>query len=278
MTEEVLDQTTTDQTVQPSETETKVAEKTGVTDTQEKVAETDEQKNDRVQREAAEKAEKRARGVQKRIDELTAEKHAERKRADELQAQLFRFMEQKNPVAQAVEGEPKQKDGEPWEEYVLRLAEHRAEKRVDAMLAEFQSKRQEETRTLTAQQEQAEAERQYLARQRETAKTIPDFMEVMEDADIEIPGHVYGLIQRMPDGPVIAYHMAKNPDLARQFFDSPTHMHGILLGQLSATLKASQTSSNAPAPGKPVQSKPGNSSEMPSDPDKYRAWAEKNLR
>jgi hypothetical protein len=278
MPDEVIDQTTTDQTVQPSETETKVTEKTGVTDTQVKVAETDEQKNERVQREATEKAEKRARGVQKRIDELTAEKHAERKRADELQATLLRMMERGEKAQQADQGEPKQKEGEAWEEYVLRLAEYRADKRVEARLAEFSKKNEEKTQQSTAQQQQAEVERQYLTRQRETAKSIPDFMETMENADIEVPGYTYALIQRMADGPLIAYHLAKNQELTQQFFDSAPEMHGILLGQLSATLKASQKTSNAPAPGTPVKSKPGSSNEPPSDPEKYWDWAQKNMR
>lgn len=279
MTEEVLDQTTTEQTVQPSETETKVAEKTGVADTQENV-ETDEQKNERVKREAAEKAEKRSRGVQRRIDELTAEKHAERKRADELQALLARAIGQPQSKVDGPQGEPtrEQYPNLDYESFIILRAEWRAEQKAKAIAEAATSTTREEAQKAVAAQEQAAAEREYLARQRETAKTIPDFTETMEEADVEVPGHVYAMIQRMPDGPVVAYHMAKNPELARQFYDNPPYMHGILLGQLSAMLKASAKTSNAPAPGKPVQQRPGSSTEPPSDPEKYFAWAQKHMR
>lgn len=277
MTEAVIDQTTTDQTVPPSDTETKVPEKPSVADTQETVAETDEQKNERVRREAEEKAAKRARGVQRRIDELTAEKHAERKRADEL-LELVKTLSGKSGATQTqAEGEPAQRDGEPWEDFAVRRAEWRAERKVEAKLAEFQRTQQEQTRTASSQQNEAAVEREYLARQKEAAKTIPDFMETMEEADVEVPTPVFHMLKRLPEGPLIAYHMAKNSELARQFYENPPEMHPVLLGRLAATLKAPQKS-NAPAPGKPVQSRPGTSSEPPSDPEKYWAWAEKNMR
>jgi hypothetical protein len=103
-------------------------------------------------------------------------------------------------------------------------------------------------------------------------------METMADADIAVPTAVYDMIRRLPEGPTIAYHMAKNPELAQQFFEQPPYMHGVLLGQLAATLKAPQKTTTAPAPGKPAASKAGSDNEPPSDPNLYRAWADKHLK
>ena len=91
-------------------------EQTAETDT---VEETDEQKNERVQKESAARAEKRANSIQKRMDELTADKYAERKRADELAENNARLMamieENKAPQKQA------ETETEPQREHFARL-------------------------------------------------------------------------------------------------------------------------------------------------------------
>jgi hypothetical protein len=266
--------------LQQSET-AKDAEKPGATDAQEKVAETDEQKNERVQKEAAEKAEKRAKGVQKRIDELTADKHAERKRADELASQNARILAllEGKQAAPAVQGEPKREQFESYEDFLTARAEFRAEQKAKALIEQSTKTSDEQRRKEASEQAQRTLEQGYADRQRQAAKDISDFNEVMEEADIAVPTQVFNMIMRMPDGPAIAYNMAKNPDLVQQFWSNPAEMHGILLGQLSATLKSQQKAqTKAPDPGKPVGSKAGTATEPPSDPNLYRAWADKHLR
>src|SRR5262252_5004355 len=60
----------------------------GVADTPEQVAETDEEKNARELREQQERSERRAKGVQKRLDELTRDKYDANARADRLEQLL----------------------------------------------------------------------------------------------------------------------------------------------------------------------------------------------
>jgi hypothetical protein len=268
--------------LQQSETAKDAEKQPGATDAQEKVAETDEQKNERIQKEAAEKAEKRAKGVQKRIDELTADKHAERKRADELASQnarILALLEGKQAPAAAAQGEPKREQFESYEDYVAARAEFRAEQKAKALIEQSTKTSEEQRRKETSEQAQRTLEQGYADRQRQAAKDISDFNDVMEDADIAVPTQVYNMIMRMPDGPVIAYNMAKNPDLVQQFWSNPAEMHGILLGQLSATLKSQQKAqTKAPDPGKPVGSKAGTATEPPTDPNLYRAWADKHLK
>lgn len=279
-----LDQTaaTGTDTAQQSETASDkgAAQSPGATDTPETVAETDEQKNERVAREAAEKAEKRSRGVQKRIDELTAEKHAAARRADEaleLVKQLVSSQGQKQ-AQQATTGEPSREQYESYEDFVIARAEYRAEQRAKVAIEESTRTTQEKQQRETAEQSQRTAAAAYQGRQQEFAKSTPDYFSVMEDADIAVPTPVYQAILRIPDGPMLAYHMAKNPELARQFTPENAEMHSFILGQMVATLKAPQKSSNAPPPGKPAASKVGSDNEPPSDPEKYRAWADKHLK
>lgn len=288
MTDEVIEQTQgTEQTPQNG-SETEVVEtqvKEGVPDTTEKEAETDDQKNERVQREAVARQEKKARGVQQRMNELTREKHEERRRADELAAQNSRLLEAvlagkgNGTAAASTEGEPRPEAFTDYNDYVRALARYEA-KQVSKAEVEQTTKVSNEAAQREAAQRNAHAEAtQYASRALEAAKALPDYAEVMEDAEgVEIPPNVLSMIRRMEDGPTIAYHMVKNPQLASKFFIYPADMHGVLLGQISATIKATAKVSNAPPPGKGVQSKPGTGTAAPSDPDQYMIWRAKNLR
>lgn len=253
------------------------------------IVETDEQKNQRIQAESAEanrkREEKRQTSIQRRMDELTADKYAERKRADQLQALVERLTGDKQPKAETpADGAPKREDFESYEDFVRADARHHA--RIEAAAAtaaalEKHSKAQEESKTTAAREtEQQKVEKQFLERRAAAEKELPDYREVIEDWEPKLPDSVVDLIVRLEDGPLITYHMAKNPALEAQFRDSPAHMHGILLGQLLATLKGSTKESAAPKPGKPVTGKVAASdgSGYSGDPEGYYAWAQKNLR
>lgn len=285
MTEELIDQQAgAEENPATSETELEQssAENTAATEATETV-ETDEQKNERVQREAREASEKRARGVQKRMDELTADKYAERKRADDLAEQnrrILALLEGKSSAGVAKPADRPTEQSHP--DYAERVHATAVWDATQAARAEIEKSRkdfEDQSRRSTQEQQQRATISAYQERQRETAKSIPDFNTVMEDADVPVPQGVYNMILRIPDGPLVAYHMAKNPQLAEQFNAGNADMHGVLLGQLAATLKASQkTQSNAPPPGKTVRSTPGSDNEPPSDPDKYWDWAKKHMR
>lgn len=259
----------------------KLAENAGDTGALENVEETDEQKNERVQKEAAVKAEKRANGVQKRIDELTADKHAERKRADELSAlntRILALLEGNKPGQKAsTDAAPARDQFENYEDYLDARADWRAEQKVKSSFESATKAQQEAQSKVTQAQSDRELAASYQKRQVEVAKTIPDYHDVMADSEVSVPNAVIDLLKRMPDGPLIAYHMAKQPELAQQFWDAHPSMHGIILGQLSTTLKASSKTSNAPPPGKTTASKPASSDGPPSDPAQYRAWADKHM-
>lgn len=289
MTDEVIEQTQGTEQAPPNGSETEVVKaqvQEGVPDTTEKEAETDDQKNERVQREAVAKQEKKARGVQQRMNELTREKHEERRRADEYAAQNARLLEAvlagkgNGTAAASTEGEPESESFTDYNDYVRALARYEAKQVSKAEVAETTKVTTEANQRQMAEQAIAREQSAYADRARQAAKTLPDYAEVMEDAStVDIPPNVLSLIRKMPDGPVIAYHMVKNPQLAEQFFntDDP-QMHGVLLGQISATIKGTAKVSNAPPPGKGVQSKPGTGTAAPSDPDQYMIWRAKNLR
>lgn len=244
-------------------------------------AKTDEQINAEVQAEAKARAERKQRGIQKRMDELTRDKYAERQAREALERQNAELMALlKTPKAETPTGAPRQQDFSDYAEFVKADAVWHAKQEAQAILnarLQEQSKSQEQIAQSAVERELAST---YAKRAAEVAKSVPDYQEVMEEADqIEVPNHVLGMIRRLDNGPLIAYHMVKNPALAERFMQEPPEMHGVILGQLSASLKAPAKVSNAPAPGKPAASKAAvSATDPPEDADAYMAWAAKHMR
>lgn len=248
-------------------------------------SETEEQKNERALQEEATKRqakeEKRALGVQRRIDELTAKNYQEKARADALQTVLDSMNKGGNQQQQSdASKEPQRDHFESYEDFLEAKATFKAEQIVQKHLEQYQTQQKEATTRSQAEQSRKESERQFLERRATLEKEIPDYKDVVEDWDTStIPSSLVDMLIKLPEGPLVSYHMAKNPALEAQFRDQPEYMHGIILGQLIASLKSVPKTSTAPAPGKTVSSsKAGSSKEPPSDPEQYFAWAQKNLR
>jgi len=254
--------------------------------------ETDEAKNARIQAEAAAESatreKRRQASIQKRMDELTAEKYAARKQADDLMAMNRELLEAVKASAggsrqQQGPTEPTREQFESYEDFVTARAEFRAvakaEQAARAVIEQAQARQQETTKQTTAAEDAARVQREFMQRRAAVEKEIPDFREVVEAWEPDLPDSVADMISRLPDGPKLCYHFAKNPDLQAQFRETPAYMHGVLLGELRATLKSVKQTS-APAPGKPVatSSAPVADGEYTGDPEGYLAWARKHMK
>lgn len=253
---------------------------TGESDTPQET-ETEEQKNERaVQEDAARKQareEKRQASVQRRMDELTAQRYTEKARADLLQAELERL---RSPAPQAKNaGEPQRDQFDSYEDYLEAKVTYKAEQIAKQHVEQFQTEQKKTANVTAAEQSRKESERQFLERRNALEKELPDYKDVIEDWEPNLPPSVVETIIKLPQGPLISYHLAKNPALEAQFRDQPDYMHGVLIGQLLATLNTAPKVTAAPAPGKPVSSsKAAAGTQPPSDPNQYYAWAQKNLR
>ena len=242
--------------------------------------ETDEQRNERATRETQERAEKRARGVQKRLDELTADKYAERaareaaeRRSEQLMAMVQGRTQQTAPPET---GEPKREQFTDYEEFVAAKAEYRALQKADQLFQQRQAQQQRAFEQQRMQATAAQVQQQFRSRVDEYAKSKPDFADlVTENTDVRIPDETAAIVQMMDDGPAILYHMGKNPEIARQLWGKPAMVQAMVLGQLSASIKSGPAVSSAPAPGKPVGAKSGSSENPPSDMDGYMRWRAK---
>ena len=254
-------------------------------ETLETVEETDEQKNERVAQEAVTRAEKKAKGVQRRFDELTAEKYAANKRLDEAIEMNKQLLARLDGPKQAVK--PTSEPGAPVREqypddasfWVAQLQHETMQKAIAAVNGVVEKNQQltlEQQRQAQLIQHENKITSDFVAREKIFAGKMLDYAETMAEADISIPNSVGKLLRVMSDGPDIAYQMAKNPQLVDQFLTSSPEMHGILLGQISATLKASPSISKAAPPGKPVRGTPISGGE-PTEAN-FWEWSAKNLK
>jgi hypothetical protein len=281
-----------DAALTPDATEQSAESNADATGGTENVAETegtegqqDGQENKNLVDAEKQKSERKISGIQKRLNELTRDKYSERQAREALERQNQELMSLlktgRSPAADApADGRPQQSQFTDYAEFVRADAVWNATNAAKAMMEQTIRAQGENAQRQTQAQAAAAEAAAYQSQAAALAKSIPDFAETMEDADtVDVPTPTLNMIRQLPNGALIAYHMIKNPVLAQQFFGKSEAMQGVLLGQLSASLKGSAKVSNAPPPGQPARAKAaGSSSEPPTDPDAYMAWAAKNMR
>lgn len=270
------EQVTTPETVAP---ESEALEgQTVAADTTETVAETDEQKNQRELAERQKRSERQSRGIQRRFDELTAEKHAAMRQVEQLTSLVQQALGQRTAQAspQNANAEPVRGQDEAYEDWVARRAEWRAEQRAEALV----QRRLQAVEQQTSQQRMAEQATQvrqkFESRMQEYAGKQSDWADVVaNNDDVSIPDQAAGLIHLDDEGPAILYAIGKNPALAAQLHGKNIVQQAMVLGQIKAMLKTSPQVSKAPTPGRPVGSRGGPVANEPSDSDDMATWLKK---
>jgi len=249
-------------------------------DTTETVAETDEQKNEREIKAQQERTEKRARGVQKRMDELTADKHAERSAREAAEKRFDELLKvtQGKTVPAPSDAEPQRGQFDDYEKFIEARAEWRAEKAVERRMAQHTQKWDEQLQQQEVQRQAQTIANNFQQKLAEGRKSIPDFDEVIADSqDIQI-GNALPAIASSDNPAALMVYLGKNRDVTARIAAMPPVLAALEIGRIESKLVASPQVSKAPSPGKPVGSKPGSASEPPEDIEGYMAWAKKNMR
>lgn len=255
-------------TTAPIQSEAPIVEApAGVTDTPETVEETDEQRNARELAERKKRSERQYQGVKRRIDELTADKYAERQareRAEREAETLRSWIQQQQQAKQQSpnDGGPRRDQFDDYESYIAAKAEWSAEQRANQAVEQLRTRMAQEQAQAAQFLQAAQLAQAHQARVKEFAKANPAFAEVM-DSDVDV-GTAARAIVEMEDGPAVMLALHQNPEIAERLRASSPYMQGIILGQLSASLKSRPPVSKAPAPGTPVGSKPASTHKDPS--------------
>src|SRR5262245_60397367 len=137
---------------------------------------------------------------------LRAERQAERERADRAEASLKALQDERSGTAAPAKDpkEPKAEDYKTVGEYAEALADYKVEEKF----AERDAREKQERLEQAAASAQADFNKRIAA----TAKDIPDYHEVIQASDIDMPPHITVYIAESPLGPKLGYHFAKNPD------------------------------------------------------------------
>lgn len=255
---------------------------TGEPAEQQTVEETDEQKNERVMRERTENAEKRASGVQRRIDELTADKYAERQRAELAERRAQEALDRLDRLERAALqpqrnfGPPDRASYDDWETYQVDLAKWHARQAASEVLES--SRQQAAQAAAQAQYESAQAQLNatFATNQREFAKTRPDYAAKLAAADnVPMAPATEAALKALPNGPAVALWLAENPQVAHTIASQPDVMQGFVIGNISSQLSSGRVS-NAPRPGQPVGGGGASGDDSPpTDTAAYNRWAAK---
>jgi hypothetical protein len=159
---------------------------------------------------------------EKRFDELTADKHAERRRAEAAERRL-QALEQQPQVEQRQAETPPDRwdDPEGYDRWIIDRAK-------TEVRAEF-------TREKTVST--------YAERVAKAREAKPDFDSVTTNPDLTITPAMAQVIVDSDIGPEVAYHLGTNPQEAARIAALPQHRQAAELGKLEAKL-----SQPAPAP------------------------------
>lgn len=186
--------------------------------------------------------------VQDRIDELTRDKHAERRareaaerRLAELEARVQPKTHNDQPQEDAEPDPAAYKYGETDPGYIRDLGKFTARQEFLRLAAE----RERETAIRTVEQT-------WEQRQAEFAKAKPDFYDVMNGDWVCTPA-MADTIRTSDDGAAVAYHLAQNPAEARRIAALNPLAQVREIGKLEARLSAppppqTKTVSDAPPP------------------------------
>lgn len=145
----------------------------------------------------------------KEAEEFAAAQYSERKladqRAENLQRQLDQLKAQPVKPADPDADKPKREGFETEEAYRDALDDWRVDQKFKAKEAETAAKREQERLD--------EVKKAAAGRITRALEIVPDFQEVTEAADINVPPYIAGYMQESEMLAELGYHFAKHPDV-----------------------------------------------------------------
>lgn len=175
--------------------------------------------------------------VQKRIDHLTWEKN-EREREAAYWRDLATRSEPKPEPKQAVTLPTLESVGYDESQYQQALLTYATEVAKQEARKELEAERgrQSEQRRLET----------FAERQREFAKSTPDYEAQVLSPSLPISEAMRDVIVDSPSGPELAYYLATNREAAAQIARLPAHMAALEMGRIEGRLMAQKEAPKAP--------------------------------
>lgn len=199
-------------------------------------------------------------GPEKRIHRLTADNQWLKNRVAELTGKGGETTQPAEDATDQEDKKPKVDDFEIYEEFTEALGKWSARQEYGRIQAEDAQRAQDEETKATVDAYNQRAEKARAAHE--------DFEEVVGQ-NIEIPISVQMAIIELDNGPEVAYHLGKNPELCKKLNDLSPLKAVAEIGRVSAILAGTaqeaakppdlstvQETGKSPAPKKPASSAP----------------------
>lgn len=201
----------------------------------------------------------------------------ERRIAAETELRLLREQQGKpdRQRPEQVSDEPKREQFDSYEEFIRADAKYHAEKAADERARKVleDSKKSDERERTKGEQERVT--REWNARLEKARDVVEDFDEVCAESEAPVTQPMSAAILESDHGPLIAYHLAKNPAEAERISKlTPSKQAAAIVALEEKVAKPAKQPSNAPAPINPVGQK---GAEVQKDPAQmsdaeYTAW------
>lgn len=230
--------------------------------------------------ETSESEQPKAKGVQKRLDELTRNWRETERDRDYWREVALKAYAPPEPKVEAPEKAKSLADFEydegKYQAYLLQQIESRAVAAAERKLRE-------------AQEQEAATRRRasFQARESDFAKTVDDYHEVTRNPRVPISQAMAEAIAESEDGPALAYHLGKNIEIAEKIAQLSPLAAARELGRIEAKLalererakEQARVSKAPPPPPKVEATEPA----IEKDPDQmstdeWLKWREKQLR
>lgn len=216
-------------------------------------------------------------GVQKRFDELTRKAHEAAREAAYWREQAIKSQ----APSQDATTKPARDAFASDADYFEALADWKAEQKV----SEFRKQQQAEALNKAEQTQTATRFELYQERVSTALDAMPDYHEVVGGSDVPAEAHVLEAILDSEQGPQLAYHLAKHPDVAQRLNEMTPVQAAREIGRLEAQLAQPKTetppprrTTNAPPPINPVRGSNGQFTKSPdqmTDAEWYAAQRNK---
>lgn len=162
------------------------------------------------------KPEKPRGGFQKRISELTREKHEAKREAQELRDLLSKALggQQKAEAAPEQSDEPRPEQFNKYEDYVTAKAEWKADQRIKTVLGDFAKQQSQQTREQSVQASYQALETRVL-KQAKTDPEVGEAFEAIKTGAVEINPATAEYIREVSDDPgQLMKYLVNNEDEA----------------------------------------------------------------
>ena len=180
---------------------------------------------------------KPAKGVQKRLDELTKARHEAQRDRDYWRELAMRQNAPEPTPARSVQEAPQESDFEDYTEFQRAMVRHEIRQEIEA------ERRQQETVAKT---------RTFEDRVSQARERFTDYDSVVFDPSLKITPVMADVIKDSDIGPEVAYHLGTNSSEAARIATLPPHRQAVELGKIEAALIAAHAEPKAqPSPKTP---------------------------